>query len=91
VKDGYNTLEDGEVIYYISNPALGLWRGQEGSSDQISLRSAVNTATALFVLLRRIRSGKEIRSWNSGHCFLAGWKRLYASRGRQFRRPVAGF
>lgn len=23
--DGYNTLEDGEEIYYISNPALGLW------------------------------------------------------------------
>ncbi|MGI5900762.1 MAG: lactate racemase domain-containing protein [Christensenellales bacterium] len=25
LKDGFNTLEDGEVIYYISNPALGLW------------------------------------------------------------------
>lgn len=25
LKDGYNTLENGEVIYYISNPALGLW------------------------------------------------------------------
>ncbi len=25
LKDGYNTLEDGEEIYYISNPALGLW------------------------------------------------------------------
>ncbi|MEA4832878.1 MAG: lactate racemase domain-containing protein [Oscillospiraceae bacterium] len=23
--DGYNTLENGERIYYISNPALGLW------------------------------------------------------------------
>ena len=23
--DGWNTLEDGEEIYYISNPALGLW------------------------------------------------------------------
>ena len=23
--DGYNTLPDGEEIYYISNPALGLW------------------------------------------------------------------
>ena len=23
--DGYNTLEDGEEIFYISNPALGLW------------------------------------------------------------------
>ncbi|MBQ9552254.1 MAG: DUF2088 domain-containing protein [Clostridia bacterium] len=25
LKDGYNTLADGEEIYYISNPALGLW------------------------------------------------------------------
>lgn len=25
LKDGFNTLEDGETIYYISNPALGLW------------------------------------------------------------------
>jgi hypothetical protein len=25
VKDGFNTMEDGEEIYYIPNPALGLW------------------------------------------------------------------
>ncbi|MGI6333932.1 MAG: lactate racemase domain-containing protein [Saccharofermentanales bacterium] len=25
MKDGFNTMEDGEEIYYISNPALGLW------------------------------------------------------------------
>ena len=25
LKDGFNTLKDGEEIYYISNPALGLW------------------------------------------------------------------
>jgi len=25
LKDGFNTLETGEEIYYISNPALGLW------------------------------------------------------------------
>ncbi|MBE6688531.1 MAG: DUF2088 domain-containing protein [Ruminococcaceae bacterium] len=25
LKDGYNTLANGEEIYYISNPALGLW------------------------------------------------------------------
>lgn len=25
LKDGYNTLADGEEIFYISNPALGLW------------------------------------------------------------------
>ncbi len=26
LKDGFNTLPDGETIYYISNPALGLWQ-----------------------------------------------------------------
>lgn len=25
LKDGFNTLPDGEEVYYISNPALGLW------------------------------------------------------------------
>ena len=25
LKDGFNTLESGEEIFYISNPALGLW------------------------------------------------------------------
>jgi hypothetical protein len=25
LKDGFNTMEDGEEIFYISNPALGLW------------------------------------------------------------------
>ncbi len=27
--DGYNTLPDGEKIFYISNPALGLWAHKE--------------------------------------------------------------
>ena len=26
LKDGYNTLDDGEEIFFISNPATGLWR-----------------------------------------------------------------
>ena len=29
LKDGFNTLEDGEEIYYISNPALGLWADKD--------------------------------------------------------------
>ena len=29
LRDGYNQLENGEEIYYISNPALGLWAQQE--------------------------------------------------------------
>jgi nickel-dependent lactate racemase len=29
LSDGYNTLADGEEIYYISNPALGLWSWKE--------------------------------------------------------------
>ncbi len=28
LKDGFNTLPDGEKIFYISNPALGLWAHQ---------------------------------------------------------------
>lgn len=29
LRDGYNTMPDGEEIYYISNPALGLWAYRE--------------------------------------------------------------
>ena len=29
LKDGWNVLPDGEEIYYISNPALGLWMAEE--------------------------------------------------------------
>ena len=29
LKDGFNTLPDGEEIYYVSNPALGLWASKE--------------------------------------------------------------
>lgn len=29
LKDGFNTLPDGEEIFYISNPALGLWSYKE--------------------------------------------------------------
>ena len=32
--DGYNTLDDGETVYYISNPALGLWTARgHGMAD----------------------------------------------------------
>ena len=30
---GYNTLPDGEEIYYISNPALGLWAHPDRFKD----------------------------------------------------------
>ena len=33
LKDGYNTRADGEEIYYISNPALGLWAYRERFKD----------------------------------------------------------
>ena len=29
LKDGYNTMPDGEEVFYISNPALGLWALKE--------------------------------------------------------------
>lgn len=32
LKDGFNILEDGEEIFYISNPALGLWSFKDGLS-----------------------------------------------------------
>ena len=33
LKDGWNTLPSGEEIYYISNPALGLWAFKERFKD----------------------------------------------------------
>ena len=32
--DGFNTMPDGEEIYYISNPALGLWSWKENFKDK---------------------------------------------------------
>jgi len=29
LRDGFNTLSDGETVFYISNPALGLWAARE--------------------------------------------------------------
>ena len=29
LKDGWNTMPDGEEIYYVPNPALGLWINRE--------------------------------------------------------------
>jgi hypothetical protein len=29
LKDGFNTMSDGEEIFYISNPATGLWSSKE--------------------------------------------------------------
>ena len=34
LKDGFNILADGEEIYYISNPALGLWTSKERLTNQ---------------------------------------------------------
>ncbi len=33
LKDGYNTMDDGEEIFYISNPAIGLWASRERFKD----------------------------------------------------------
>ncbi|MGI6570247.1 MAG: lactate racemase domain-containing protein [Caldicoprobacterales bacterium] len=33
LREGFNTLEDGETVYYISNPALGLWALREHFKD----------------------------------------------------------
>ncbi|RLD10499.1 MAG: D-mannonate epimerase [Chlamydiae bacterium] len=36
LKDGYNTMPDGEEIFFISNPAIGLWKAG-GTSSPASL------------------------------------------------------
>ena len=33
LKDGYNTLPDGEEIFYISNPAIGLWSTRDAFKE----------------------------------------------------------
>jgi nickel-dependent lactate racemase len=33
LRDGFNTLPDGERIFYVSNPALGLWAVRDGFSS----------------------------------------------------------
>lgn len=33
LRDGFNTLPDGEEIFYISNPALGLWASKDRFSN----------------------------------------------------------
>lgn len=38
LKDGFNILPDGEEIFYISNPALGLWSYRERFTDNINRR-----------------------------------------------------
>ena len=36
LKDGFNTLPDGEEIFYISNPALGLWSYREKFKETVN-------------------------------------------------------
>jgi hypothetical protein len=33
LREGFNTLPDGETIYYISNPAIGLWAFRDRFAD----------------------------------------------------------
>ena len=35
LKDGFNTLPSRETLFYISNPALGLWAHQAKLVDQM--------------------------------------------------------
>lgn len=48
LQDGWNTSDDNERFFYISNPALGLWayRGRFESSSDPSLSSGSSVATA---------------------------------------------
>jgi hypothetical protein len=33
MKDGFNTMSDGEEVFYISNPAVGLWAHEDRFKD----------------------------------------------------------
>jgi hypothetical protein len=35
MKDGYNTLPGGEEVFFISNPALGLWASKDRFSQEL--------------------------------------------------------
>jgi hypothetical protein len=35
LKDGFNTMPDGEEIFFISNPALGLWTSAERLNSKL--------------------------------------------------------
>mmetsp|Transcript_1351 Transcript_1351/g.1954 ORF Transcript_1351/g.1954 Transcript_1351/m.1954 type:complete len:484 (-) Transcript_1351:143-1594(-) len=45
LKDGWNTLPDGEELYFISNPALGLWAARERFEND----SCINPNTSVSV------------------------------------------
>ena len=53
LKEGWNVLEDGEEIYYISNPAAGLWAFQErfelSNAGESSGTTSINTTTCTDV------------------------------------------
>ncbi len=39
LKEGYNTMPDGEKIYYISNPAIGLWACKDRFNEQLKINN----------------------------------------------------
>jgi hypothetical protein len=43
LKDGINTLSDGEKIFFISNPALGLWASADRFQPAIQLKREIPT------------------------------------------------
>ena len=65
LEDGFNTLADGEEIFYVSNPGLGLWaivngsdRQWSGSADSIAIEIfsvGAEPDHMLIVLTRRLR------------------------------------
>ena len=68
LKDGWNTIDDEEEIYYISNPALGLWavpsRFKSEGPQQVD--SSINKTSSY------INTGKQVEAPMSGG--VGGWK-----------------
>lgn len=69
LKDGWNTLADGEELYFISNPALGLWAAHERFDIDTCVESKTDGNDG--VLLAKI-SPQEPSDQSGG---VGGWAR----------------
>ena len=49
LRNGWNTLENGDEIYFIDNPALGLWAARERFSDTVSSHSTEISASSTLM------------------------------------------
>jgi len=74
LNDGWNTLQDGEVIYYISNPALGLWASHSRLNE-------LKQGTNVMETVKHESQASSIPAQNSvdGSGGVGGWKKSSAN------------